>query len=155
MYWKLTFSMINLQDENIGWKHSVPGGPCFSFPFQISVCFYTILQTTKPGPLKNFRISYMTIRATHLHAKFVLIQLTLVKHGFMGLSSNDNTTFWIFPGSKSFPMWAGKIKSSLALVEKGVQDSQPLKECLLFHYIFEICHDSIILLILQNRAQLP
>ena len=62
--------MINLQDENIGWKHSVPGGPCFSFPFQISVCFYTILQTTKPGPLKNFRISYMTIRATHLHAKF-------------------------------------------------------------------------------------
>ena len=158
--------MINLpfQDENIGWKHSVPGGPCFSFPFQISVCFYTILQTTKPGPLKNFRISYMTIRATHLHAKFGVDSTYPGKVWIYGIcqqktvfvtSSNDNTTFWIFPGSKSFPMWAGKIKSSLSLVEKGVQDSQPLKECLLFHYVFEICHDSIILVILQNRAQLP
>lgn len=104
LYWKLTFSMINLlfQDENIGWKHSVPGGPCFSFPFQISVCFYTILQTTKPGPLKNFRISYITIRATHLHAKF-------------GVDSTYPGKVWIngFVSKKRF-LWRRQMTTQLS-----------------------------------------
>lgn len=136
----------------------------FPFLFKYPFVFTLFCKRPNQGPFKNFRISYMTIRATHLHAKFGVDSTYPGKVWIYGIcqqktvfvtSSNDNTTFWIFPGSKSFPMWAGKIKSSLALVEKGVQDSQPLKECLLFHYVFEICHDSIILVILQNRAQLP
>ena len=127
----------------------------FPFLFKYPFVFTLFCKRPNQGPLKISE-SVTWPYVPHISTpNSVLIQLTLVKYGFMGLSSNDNTTFWIFPESKSFPMWAGKIKSSLALVEKGVQDSQPLKECLLFHYVFEICHDSIILVILQNRAQLP
>ena len=80
------------------------------------------------------------------------VDLFFNENSFCVTTLKNVIIFWIyFKGGKVYS--CGQTQSSLD--QKMVPDLQPLKDCLLFYYIFETCLYSIILLILETMVEFP